>query len=267
MLASQSRMRVDAYLSAIRDNASEDPKKLHERSTLIARSLKIKVDEQCFDKPSEQQAPCLMQSSDQMVLDDGHGQSMLARLTSGPEVDLLGAVAGTTAGGGGTFSPYVGVIVDVAKEMENLRTAQYQYIPALALPQKEQLNLKLNNPPSFHKPQSVLVVALPPVKKVPPPTPAPVDPKQVYCVQNPSLALAVDKAPLIFATELAHDLEAPRREQIRLQGRCPGEGRSVTRRLRNRWEHSEVGGARYGGKRQLCTGAGDLRALKVRHST
>jgi hypothetical protein len=206
MLASQSRMRVDAYLSAIRDNASEDPKKLHERSTLIARSLKIKVDEQCFDKPSEQQAPCLMQSSEQMVLDDGHGQSMLARLTSGPEVDLLGAAAGTTASGASTFSPYVGVIVDVAKEMENLRTAQYQYIPALALPQREQLNLKLNNPPSFHKPQSVLVVALPPVKKVPPPTPAPVDPKQVYCVQNPSLSLAVDKAPLLFATELAHDL-------------------------------------------------------------
>jgi len=205
MLASQSRMRVDAYLSAIRDHASEDPKKLHDRSTLIARSLKIKVDEGCFDKPSEQQAPCLMQSSEQMVLDDGHGQSMLARLTSGPEVDLLGAAAGTTASGGGSFSPYIGVIVDVAKEMENLRTAQFQYIPALALPENEQLNLKLNNPPSFHKPQSVLVVALPPVKKASLPMLAAVEPKQVYCVQNPSLALAVENAPFVFATEQAHD--------------------------------------------------------------
>ena len=52
----------------------------------------------------------------------------------------------------------------MAKVMESLHTAQYQYIPALALPENEQLNLKLNNPPSFHKPQSVLVVALPPVK-------------------------------------------------------------------------------------------------------
>jgi len=33
---------------------------------------KIKVDEKCFDKPSEQQAPCLMQNSEQMVMDDGH---------------------------------------------------------------------------------------------------------------------------------------------------------------------------------------------------
>ena len=205
-LASQSRMRVDKYLSAIGDASEKDPKALHERSALLARSLKIKVNEECFDKPSEQQAPCLMQSSDQMVMDDGHGQSMLAALSSGPQVDLLGAVVATTPGGGGSYSPYIGVIVDVAKEMENLRTAQFQYIPALALPQNEQLNLKLNNPPSFHKPQSVLVVALPPVKKVSPPVLASVDPKQVYCVQNPALALAVGNAPLVFATELAHSV-------------------------------------------------------------
>ena len=74
-LASQSRMRVDKYLSAIGDASEKDPKALHERSALLARSLKIKVNEECFDKPSEQQAPCLMQSSDQMVMDDGHGQS------------------------------------------------------------------------------------------------------------------------------------------------------------------------------------------------
>ena len=163
-LASQSRLRVDKFLNAIGEVPANDPKALHERSMLLARSLKIKVDEECFDKPSEQQAACLMQNSDQMVMDDGHGQSLLAALAAGPEVDLLGAVSATRQGGGGAYSPYIGVVVDMAKVMESLHTAQYQYIPALALPQKEQLNLKLNNPPSFHKPQSVLVVALPPVK-------------------------------------------------------------------------------------------------------
>jgi hypothetical protein len=92
----------------------------------------------------------------------------------------------------------------MAKVMENLHTAQYQYIPALALPQQEQLNLKLNNPPSFHKPQSVLVTALPPVKQAVLPMLSPVDPKQLYCVQNPKLALAADGAPLVFATEIGH---------------------------------------------------------------
>ena len=145
-----------------------------------------------------------MQNSDQMVMDDGHGQSMLAALAAGPEVDLIGAVSATRQGGGGAYSPYIGVVVDMAKVMESLHTAQYQYIPALALPQKEQLNLKLNNPPSFHKPQSVLVVALPPVKPAALPVLSPVDEKQVYCAQNPSLALAADGAPLVYATEIAH---------------------------------------------------------------
>lgn len=203
-LASQSRLRVEKYLNAIGDASTKDPQALHELSVLLARSLKIKVDEKCFDRPLELQAPCLMQNSDQMVLDDGHGQSMLAALAAGPEVDLLGAVSATRQGGGGAYSPYIGVVVDMARVMESLHTAQYQYIPALALPQDEQLNLKLNNAPSFHKPQSVLVVALPPVKAVSPPVLTPVDPKQVYCTQNPRLALAADGAPLVFATETAH---------------------------------------------------------------
>ena len=51
-LASQSRMRVDMYLNAIGEVSANDPKALHERSKLLARSLKIKVDEECFNKPS-----------------------------------------------------------------------------------------------------------------------------------------------------------------------------------------------------------------------
>ena len=70
---------MEKYLNANSARFAKDPKALHERSTLLARSLKIKVDEKCFDKPSEQQAPCLMQNSDQMVMDDGHGQSCWRR--------------------------------------------------------------------------------------------------------------------------------------------------------------------------------------------
>jgi len=202
-LASQSRLRVDRFLNAIGDVSVKDPKALHERSLLLARSLKIKVDESCFERPPELQAPCLMQNSDQMVLDDGHGQTLLARLSSGPEVDLVGAVSAMPQVGGGAYSPYIGVIVDMMKVMDNLHTARYQYIPALALPRNGKLDLKLNNPPSFHNPKSVLVVALPPVEPAPLPILNPVEPKQVYCAQNPSLALATDGAPLVFATEVA----------------------------------------------------------------
>ena len=65
--------------------------------------------------------------------------------------------------GAGAYSPYVGAIVDTAKILSSLHTAHFQYIPALALPTKDTLNLRLNLPPSFRDPKSVVVVALPPV--------------------------------------------------------------------------------------------------------
>lgn len=164
--ASLDRSRLDRYLSGVKETSNTDPKSLHERSVLLARSLNIKLDQQCFDKPSEQQAPCLMQNTDQLVLDDGHSQSMVAALTSGPSSELIGTIGSTKMVGGGAYSPYFGAVVDVAKLMENFHTAEYQYIPALAMPQKNQLNLKLNTAPSFHKPKSVLVVSLPAVEAV-----------------------------------------------------------------------------------------------------
>jgi hypothetical protein len=203
--ASLDRSRLDEYLSAVKQTSATDVDELHERSTLLARSLNIKLDQQCFDKPSEQQAPCLMQNPDQLVLDDGHSESMVAALTSGPNSDLIGQISSTKLAGGGAYSPYVGAVVDVARIMGGLHTAAYQYIPALAFPARDRLNLKLNNPPSFRKPMSVLVVGLPGVEAEQLPPLRAVDTKQVFCLQKPGLALPVEGAPLVFSTQLAHD--------------------------------------------------------------
>ena len=67
----------------------------------------------------------------------------------------------TQQAGGGYYSVYVGTVLDMAKILDSFHTAEYQYLPALAMPKGDTLLLKLNNPPSFHKPQSVLVVGLP----------------------------------------------------------------------------------------------------------
>jgi len=166
----------------------------------------MKVDQQCFDKPTEEQAPCLTRNTDQLVLDDGHSESMVAVLTSGPGSDLVGAISATKFAGGGAYSPYVGAIVDVARMMENFHTAGYRYIPALALPQKDELNLKLNNPPSFHKPMSVLVTGLPAIEAAQLPPLRAVDPKQVFCMQRSGLVLPADGAPLVFSTDYAHNI-------------------------------------------------------------
>jgi hypothetical protein len=204
--AGLDRSRLDQYLEEIKQISANEPNALHERSLLLARSLSVKVDPQCFDKPSEQQASCLTQSPDQLVLDDGHTQSMVSALTSGPGSDLIGAVSTTKLAGGGAYSAYVGAVVDLARMLENLHTPQYQYIPALALPKHDELNLKLNNPPSFRKPMSVLVVALPPVESALPPPVRPVEPDKVFCLQQPSLVLPVEGAPLAFSTNFAHDI-------------------------------------------------------------
>lgn len=204
--AALDRSRLDRYLAAIKETSDSDPKALHERSLILARSLMVKLDEKCFDKPTEEQAPCLMRNTDQLVLDDGHSQSMVAVLTSGPGSDLVGAISSTRMAGGGAYSPYVGAVVDVARMLDNFHTAAYQYIPALALPKHDELNLRLNNPPSFHKPMSVLVAGLPAVEAAQFPPLRAVEPKQVFCLQRTGLVLPVEGAPLVFSTDYAHDV-------------------------------------------------------------
>jgi len=204
--AALDRSRLDAYLTGIRQASDADAKTLQERSLLLARSLKIKIDQACFEKPTQEQAACLMQKTNQLVLDDGHSQSMVDALTSGPTSDLLGNLSSTKFAGGGAYSPYVGAIVDLARMMDSFRTAQYQYIPALALPKDDGVDLKLNNVPSFHKPMSVLVAALPAVEAEQLPPLRALEPKNVSCLQRSSLVLPVDGAPLVFSTEYAHDL-------------------------------------------------------------
>jgi hypothetical protein len=204
--ASLDRSRLEAYLTAIRQTANADPSKVHDVSVLLARSLDIRLDEDCFKKPVEEQAACLTQKGGELVLNDGHSQSIVGALTSGASADLIGQLSATPQAGYGYFSPYVGAIMDMGRILDSLRTAQYQYIPALSLPKKNELQLKLNNPPSFHNPKSVIVIALPAIQKEATPPLHAVDAALAACLQRSPLVLPADGAPLVFATPLAHDL-------------------------------------------------------------
>ncbi|MGA2278191.1 MAG: hypothetical protein ABSG00_11340 [Terracidiphilus sp.] len=204
--ASWDRMRLDAYLAEVKETSQTDPKSLKERAQKTARSLGIKLDQQCFDKPSDQQAPCLVQHTDALVLDDTNAQSRVMQLTSGSSADLMNQLSYSSMAGGGAYSPYVGAIVDTAKILSSLHTAHFQYIPALALPTEDTLNLRLNVPPSFRDPKSVVVIALPPVGATKPPPLHPVNPAESYCAQMPALVLPAEGAPLVFSTQLAHQL-------------------------------------------------------------
>jgi hypothetical protein len=209
--ASLDRARLDTYLAAVKAQGLDtgDPKAVEDQAKLLARSLNIKVDQQCFDKPTEQQAPCLVQNPDSLVLDNGRSASIVQTATSGPAADMLAQMSYTQQAGSGYYSVYVGTVMDMAKILDSFHTAEYQYLPALAMPKGDTLVLKLNNPPSFHKPQSVLVVGLPTVQnaEVPPDLPLmrAVDPKNILCAQKKPVVLQMVGAPYVFATSYAHD--------------------------------------------------------------
>ncbi len=203
--ASLDRSRLDTYLNAVARIPDPQGAAFKEEIKMLARSLNIKVDDDCFKKPPAQQLTCLTQNQGGLVLDDGHTQSMVAAITSGASADLIGQLSATPLGGAGAYSPYVGAIVDVVRIMDGIHTAQYQYIPALAEMDQQQLQLKLNNPPSFSNPKSVLTVGLPAVQAPQLPPLRAVDPDQIYCVETPSLLLPAEGAPLVYSTSLAHD--------------------------------------------------------------
>ncbi len=210
--ASLDRARLEKYLADVKDIPNTDPAQFKEHTQILARSLNIKVDSQCFDKPTAQQVPCLTQGTDQLVLDDAHTESMVTAVTTGASGDLMAQISSTPQAKFGYYSPYVGAVLDVARILGNTHTAQYQYIPALALSKQDTLNLRLNNPPSFRNPKSVIVIGLPPIANAVPPPLRVVDAKQVFCLADPALALPVEGAPLVFATDLAYGLT------LRLQG-------------------------------------------------
>jgi hypothetical protein len=203
--ASLDRSRLDTYLAAVKSVDTGDPKAVEDQTKLLARSLNIKVDQQCFDKPTEQQAPCLVQNPDSLVLDNGRSASVVQQLTGGSAGDMLSQMSYTQQAGGGYYSVYVGTVIDMAKILDSFHTAEYQYLPALAIPKGDTLALKLNNPPSFHKPQSVLVIGLPAVKAPELPVLHAVDPKNFLCAQKKPLVLPAVGAPYVFATSYAHD--------------------------------------------------------------
>jgi hypothetical protein len=198
--------RIEKYLASMQEVPPGDPKALMDHSALLARTLNLKPNDDCFKRPVETQYFCLTQSGNQTLLDDGHGQTVVDSLTSGANSDFINQASYTGLAGAGNYSAYVGAIVDLIRITSSLHTAHYQYIPAIAFPSAESLNLRLNVPPSFNNPKSVIVIGLPAIQAAVPPPLRAVDPKQINCLLKPAVVLPVEGAPLVYSTAFAHDL-------------------------------------------------------------
>ena len=204
--ASFEQQRIERYLTAMKTVPMTDEKAITERSAKLASALALKPNVDCFKKPVDQQVNCLTLTSAPVLLDDGHGQSIAEAVSTGPSSDFINTASYTSPAGGGLYSAYVGAVVDLVHLVSLMRTAVYQYIPAISFPQDSTLNLKLNAPPSFNKPKSVIVIGLPAIQKAMPPPLHPHDPNQVACLLQPKMTLLLEGAPLVYSTNFAHDL-------------------------------------------------------------
>ncbi|MEZ2345587.1 hypothetical protein [Terriglobus sp. RCC_193] len=207
--ASFEQARIERYLQALQRIPDGSSDQLLDHSKKLAATLNLKPNDDCFKKAADQQMACLRQTGGQLLLDDGHGQTLAAALVSGDSANLIGAVAGTpmaNAGGAGMYSAYVGTVIDLVRLMSGIHTAHFQYIPAIAFPDDESLNLRLNTAPSFHSPKSVIVVALPAIQSSVAPPLRLQDPSHVSCLLQPKMVLPLEGAPLVYATSFAHDL-------------------------------------------------------------
>src|SRR5579859_313338 len=204
--AAMERLRLQAYLKAVRHLGDSDPARLKEAAPLLSRSLAIRVEEKCLQKSPMLQAACLTQGQESLIIADGHGESVAQQLTTGPASDLAMEASNTPQLKSGYYGPFIGSLLDIARLLDSFHTAKYQYIPALASPSGRELALTLNAPPSFHDPKSVLVAALPPIESPQSPQLRQVDVKEAYCAKKSPLLLSAEGAPLVFAGSFAHDL-------------------------------------------------------------
>lgn len=202
--------RVDKYLESMKRVPPGDAAAIADHSNLLARTLNLRPNPDCFKRPLDQQYTCLTQTGSQALLDDGHAQSIVASLSTGAGSDFINQASTTKLALGGNYSAYVGALVDLARLMNGLHVAQYQYIPAIAFPDQaatpQSLSLRLNTAPSFNNPKSVIVIGLPAVAKATLPPLRAADPSHISCLADPKMVLPIEGAPLVFTTGFAHGI-------------------------------------------------------------
>ncbi|KAK0338911.1 hypothetical protein LTR94_036662, partial [Friedmanniomyces endolithicus] len=85
----------------------------------------------CLARVIELQAACLLENRDALVLADIHSSSMTDTLIGAP-TDLALQLSYTREAGLGYYSPYIGVIRDIARVFGAFGNPQFGYLPTLA---------------------------------------------------------------------------------------------------------------------------------------
>lgn len=203
--ASLDRARLEAFMAGIARLEENAPERLDRASPVLANALAIRLNPECINRQRALRAACLTQNRENLVLQTSpNGPSVGDRLIGAP-TDVAYRIAATREGGAGFYSPYIGLARDLVRLFGAFRSTPYQYLPALSVGQGDAVQLRLNTPPSFANPRSVLVTALPPIGAAQRPA-WKVGGKSGLCLARPGFVLPVDNAPLLYATGYASDL-------------------------------------------------------------
>ncbi|RIA37521.1 hypothetical protein DFR49_3407 [Hephaestia caeni] len=202
--ASLDRGRLDTFLRHIHRLEGSDPDRIATISPVLTQSLSVKLKTECLDQPTDLQAACLTQDREALLLADTH-TSALAETLAGAPTDLAYRISSTRQAGYGYYSPYIGVVRDIARLFGAFQSTQLQYIPALSRIDDDRVTLLLNAAPSFGRPASVMVVALPAIE------PPRVPPLRHSATQGalcaaPGTVLPIEGAPLVYATRYAQNM-------------------------------------------------------------
>ena len=196
--ASLDRSRLDAFMTAIQAQGNTHPEYLRTIAPVLARSLSIRLNDACLDRVIQRQASCLLENRDSLVLPDISGRSSTESL-AGASTDLALQVSQTREAGYGFYSPYIGVVRDIARMFGAFSSPQFGYLPTIGMRRDDTVSLLLNTAPSFDKPKSVLVVGMPSVGAERPPQLRNVQSAPV-CVTRKDAVLPVDGTALIYST-------------------------------------------------------------------
>lgn len=191
-------------MAAIRAQENTHPEFLRSVAPALARSLSMKLNDECLSKVVELQANCLLENREQLVLADVHSSSIAETLTGAP-TDLALQLSSTREAGYGFYSPYIGVVRDLARIFGAFSNPEFDYLPTLSVRRDDAAALLLNKAPSFQKPKSVLVVGMPAIEADSPPRLRSAANGPI-CAARPGVVLPVEGAPLIYSTAYARDM-------------------------------------------------------------
>ena len=201
--ATAEQGRLNSFLDGMRSaSPMGNPQSATQRSIALANSLSINVNGKCFDA-NQQQTPCLVQNTDQLLANSSIRETAVQNLTSMPSASLIGGVISSQLGA--AFFPYVGAAIDVIHLLGGARTADYQYLPALAQKHGDRIQLKLNHDPTFKSPKSVLVYVLPQVETTTPPRIVIDTENHPACISGAASALPAEAPPSLYSTQYGHD--------------------------------------------------------------